>query len=95
MVCGPTVSKLALGPFTHQGVSVCMLVRMGRTNVVIDDKLLARVMKLYGLRTKREAIDFALRSVAGSSDTRGLMSLWGIGWEGDIHEMRKKRIPDR
>ncbi len=70
-----------------------MLVSMGRTNVVIDDKLIARVMKLYGLRTKREAIDFALRQVAGDADTKGLLSLKGIGWEGDIHEMRKSRIP--
>lgn len=68
--------------------------RMGRTNVVVDDKLITRVMKLYGLRTKREAIDFALRQVAGERDPRGLMSLWGIGWEGDLHEMRKKRTPD-
>ncbi|MBI2983970.1 MAG: type II toxin-antitoxin system VapB family antitoxin [Chloroflexi bacterium] len=67
---------------------------MGRTNVVIDEKLITRVMKLYGLRTKREAIDFALRSVAGDSDTRDLLSLKGIGWEGDLFEMRKKRVPD-
>jgi Arc/MetJ family transcription regulator len=67
---------------------------MGRTNVVVDDKLIARVMRLYGLRTKRDAIDFALRRVAGTSDTRGLLSLKGIGWEGDLFEMRKKRIPD-
>jgi len=67
------------------------MVMVGRTNVVIDDKLIARVMKLYGLRTKREAIDFALRQVAGSSDPRGLMSLKGIGWEGDLEEMRRTR----
>lgn len=68
-----------------------MIVKMGRTNVVVDDKLIARVMKLYRLRTKREAIDFALRSVAGNPDTRGLLSLKGIGWEGDLHEMRRTR----
>ena len=38
--------------------------RMGRTNVVVDDVLVARVKRLYGLRTTREAIDFALRQVA-------------------------------
>jgi len=37
---------------------------MGRTNVVVDDVLVARVKRLYGLRTTREAIDFALRQVA-------------------------------
>ena len=70
---------------------MCIIVRVGRTNVVIDEKLITRVMKLYRLRTKREAIDFALRSVAGNSDTRGLMSLGGIGWEGDLEEMRRTR----
>jgi len=66
---------------------------VGRTNVVVDDKLIARVMRLYGLRTKREAIDFALRSVAGRSDPRGLLSLKGIGWEGDLRRMRGTRYP--
>lgn len=40
---------------------------MGRTNIVIDDELVARVMELYGLRTKREAVDLALRRLAGES----------------------------
>ena len=66
---------------------------VGRTNVVVDDKLIARVMRLYGLRTKREAIDFALRSVAGRSDSRGLLALKGIGWEGDLRRMRGTRYP--
>lgn len=70
---------------------MCMLVSVGRTNVVIDDKLVGRVMKLYGLRTKREAIDFALRRVAGSSDPRKLLELEGTGWEGDLKEMRRTR----
>lgn len=68
-----------------------MIMRMGRTNVVVDDKLIARVMKLYGLRTKREAIDFALRQVAGSYDPKALLELKGIGWEGDLEEMRRTR----
>lgn len=42
---------------------------MGRTNVVIDDELLEVVMRRYGLRTKTEAVDFALRHVAGQPMT--------------------------
>lgn len=68
-----------------------MIVRMGRTNVVIDDKLVARVMKLYGLRTKREAIDFALRKVAGGYDPKKMLELEGIGWEGDLEQMSRTR----
>ncbi len=40
---------------------------MGRTNIVIDEALVARVMKIYGLRTKREAVDYALRRLAGEA----------------------------
>ena len=70
---------------------MCMIVRMGRTNVVIDDKLVARVMKLYGLRTKREAIDFALRRAAGSYDPKAILALEGTGWEGDLEQMSRTR----
>ena len=68
------------------------MAHMGRTNVVIDDELIERVMKLYRLPTKRAAIDFALRSVAGESDRRKILELEGIGWEGDLHEMRRTRL---
>lgn len=66
---------------------------VGRTNVVVDDKLVARVMRLYGLRTKREAIDFALRRVTGSYDPQKLLALKGIGWAGDLQKMRRARTP--
>lgn len=66
---------------------------MGRTNVVIDDKLVERVQRLYGLRSKREAIDFALRAVAGRRDPRDLLELEGIGWDGDLLKMRRTRHP--
>lgn len=68
---------------------------MARTNVVVDDDLLDRVMKLYGLPTKRAAIDFALRSVAGDKSRRDMLDLRGSGWEGDLGEMRRTRVPGR
>lgn len=43
---------------------------MGRTNIDIDDELVDRVMVRYGLRTKREAVDYALRHLAGQPMTR-------------------------
>jgi len=61
---------------------------MGRTNVVVDDELVEKVMRIYGLRTKREAIDFALRRVAGSADRRKILELHGTGWGGDLDELR-------
>lgn len=38
---------------------------MGRTNILIDDELLGIVMRRYGLHTKTEAVDVALRNLAG------------------------------
>ncbi|MDQ3765942.1 MAG: type II toxin-antitoxin system VapB family antitoxin [Actinomycetota bacterium] len=64
---------------------------MTRTNVVVDDRLIERVMKLYGLPTKRAAIDFALRAVVGDKSRRNMLDLRGSGWEGDLDEMRQTR----
>lgn len=71
-----------------------MVPGMGRTNVVVDDDLIARVMELYGLRTKREAIDFALRRAAGELDPKSILQLRGMGWEGDLDGMRRWEPPD-
>lgn len=66
-----------------------------RTNVVIDEDLVRKVMELYGLKSKREAVDFALRQLAGSEDRRRkTLALQGIGWEGDLAEMRRSEIPE-
>jgi Arc/MetJ family transcription regulator len=69
---------------------------VGRTNIVIDDELIARVMRLYGLRTKREAVDFALRRLVGdgTSPHQSLLELEGIGWDGDLDELRRGRVLD-
>ena len=68
---------------------------MARTNVVVDDELIARVMRLYGFRTKREAIDFALRAAAGMKDIRAMLAMKGTGWDGDLIEMRRSRASNR
>ena len=38
---------------------------VARTNIDIDDELLSVVMRRYGLHTKTEAVDLALRRLAG------------------------------
>jgi Arc/MetJ family transcription regulator len=68
---------------------------VSRTNIDIDDELVARAMKLYGLRTKREAVDLALRRLVGGISTnphRGMLELQGIGWEGDLDELRRSKV---
>lgn len=62
---------------------------MGRTNVELDDHLVAEVMRRYGVRTKREAVDLALRRLVGPPLTAEFVSgLKGIGWEGDLDDLR-------
>jgi Arc/MetJ family transcription regulator len=41
-----------------------------RTNIEIDDGYVRTIMDRYGLRTKKEAVDLALRSLAGQPMTR-------------------------
>lgn len=67
---------------------------MGRTNIELDDDLVAEVMRRHGLRTKREAVDLALRRLAGPPLTDDFLAgLRGIGWTGDLEEMRSTDEP--
>jgi Arc/MetJ family transcription regulator len=60
-----------------------------RTNVDVDEKLISRVMRRYGLRTKRAAIDLALRRLDLEPMSREeAVAMRGTGWEGDLDEMR-------
>lgn len=62
---------------------------MARMNIDVDDELVAEVMRRYGVTTKKEAVNFALRQLVGVPLTRDfLMSLEGIGWEGDLDDIR-------
>jgi Arc/MetJ family transcription regulator len=42
---------------------------MSRTNIDIDDQHLETVMRRYGLTTKKDAVDLALRRLAGQPMT--------------------------
>jgi Arc/MetJ family transcription regulator len=59
-----------------------------RTNVVVDEELVEKIKKLYGLPTTRAAIDFALRALVGGAEKRDMLDLKGVGWDGDLDEMR-------
>lgn len=66
---------------------------MARTNVDIDDDACRRVMERYHLTTKRDAINLALRLLAGESlDLDDARSMRGSGWDGDLDEMRASRV---
>jgi Arc/MetJ family transcription regulator len=62
---------------------------MSRTNIDIDDHLLRNAMEKYGCRTKREAVDLALRKLVGDPMTREeMLAMQGRGWDGDLEAMR-------
>lgn len=61
-----------------------------RTNVVIDDDLMARAMESGRHRTKKAAIEAGLRLVVQMNSQRRLRSLRGkVEWDGDLQEMRR------
>lgn len=60
-----------------------------RTNIEIDEVLIDRAMRLYRLRTKREAVDLALRRLVGEPMSREeALATEGTGWTGDLDEIR-------
>ena len=66
-----------------------MMVYMARTNIDIDEELVRMVMERYSLRSKREAVDFALREVVGGVMTKEqALEMEGVGWDGDLDEIR-------
>jgi Arc/MetJ family transcription regulator len=68
---------------------------MSRTNIDIDDGVIGRVMKRYDLKTKREAVDFALRRLDVDTMTvEEMLAMEGSGWEGDLDVMRADAPPE-
>lgn len=65
---------------------------MARTNIDIDEDAVRTVMERYHIPTKREAVNFALRSIAGEQiDLDRARELRGSGWDGDLDEIRGTR----
>lgn len=65
-----------------------------RTNIEIDDALMADAMKALGAKTKREAVERALRdAVRARRQWEAWEGLRGLGWEGDLEAMRTDKRP--
>ena len=64
-----------------------------RTNVVIDDELMAEAMRCTGLKTKRAVIEEALRTLIRLKSQGQVRTLRGkLRWEGDLAAMREGRV---
>ena len=63
-----------------------------RTNIVLDDNLIERAQKLTGIKTKREVVHEALRTLILLREQTEIRSLRGkLKWDGDLNEMRQSR----
>jgi hypothetical protein len=51
------------------------------TNIDIDDALIAKAMEVSGARTKREAVDRALREMVARAKRPRLRDVWGTAGE--------------
>jgi Arc/MetJ family transcription regulator len=66
-----------------------------RTNIEIDDELVERAMRIYRLRSKREAVDYALRKLVGGMSREEALAMEGRGWSGGLDEIRPgQEIPE-
>ena len=60
-----------------------------RTNIVIDDDLMANALKMTGLRTKREVVELGLKTLIKLKKQEQIKLFRGkLPWRGDLDELR-------
>lgn len=63
-----------------------------RTNIDIDDALLAEAQELAGTTTKRATVQHALEELLRRKSRRRMLELRGrVEWSGDLDESRQSR----
>jgi Arc/MetJ family transcription regulator len=65
-----------------------------RTNIVLDEKLVREAMKLANVRTKREAVDVALRRFVQVGRQAKLLELYGSGGIDPSYDHKQSRSGD-
>lgn len=64
-----------------------------RTNIVIDDQLMRKAMRVSGLKTKRAAVEAGLRLLVDVRAQAGIRRLRGkVPWHGNLDKMRARRV---
>ena len=62
-----------------------------RTNIVIDDTLIADAMRAAGVKTKREAVELGLKTLLRLRRQDAARALRGrVAWQGDLETMRRE-----
>ena len=69
---------------------------MKRTNLVLDEQLLAEAMRVLAVRTYSAAVNMALEEVIRIRKIQTIPSFFGSGiWEGTLSQMREDGTPQR
>ena len=64
-----------------------------RTNIVLDDNLIARAQKLTGIKTKREVVHEALRLLILLNEQAEIRTMRGkLPWDGNLDNQRQSRV---
>ncbi len=68
-------------------------IRMGRTNIEINDSLIRKARKLTRLKTKRQIVDKALELLVRTETRKGILAYFGTDiWQGDLKASRRNRV---
>ena len=60
-----------------------------KTNIIIDEQLIADALKVTGLKTKTEVIEMGLKTLMNFNKQEQIKQFKGkLKWEGDLEEMR-------
>ena len=60
-----------------------------RTNIVIDDRLIAEAIKATGASTKREAVELGLKALIQLKKQESIRGMRGkLKWRDDLDRMR-------
>jgi Arc/MetJ family transcription regulator len=60
-----------------------------RTNIVIDDALMREARRLTGMKTKRDTVELALKTLVRLKKQERIRDFRGkLEWEGDLDAMR-------
>ena len=62
-----------------------------RTNIVLDPKLVSKVMKLAGVKTKREAVHVAMNAFVRTRSRPDVRKIYGIGGLDPAYDYKKLR----
>jgi len=67
-----------------------------RTNIDIDDRLISQAMRRSGARTKKAAVEAALRMLVKTHSQGSIRRLRGkVEWSGDLDQSRLDRNSKR